>query len=423
MKRILFYACFLTIGYTAHAQVGIGTPDPKSSAMLDVDAIDKGILIPRVVLTSPTVFAPITGEQVEGLLVYNLGDTGMAPPLVQPGFYYWSNNKWNQVINEANLQDIVTNIEENLINNVIGDMSDLQKAIDHLLPTNPKSGDKSIPHSTLVYDPATSKMYIATYDATEEKYINTEVNLENLIQGLESETLFKRAKVDVDGQLNWVDTAAVIPADTKKGEIYYQYTGENGRIDYLNLTEDILNVFSENESIKNEIVNIINEGGGNVYYTNVELTADGIPANSLYQVDPVSKEKKIIDIESNIKNFFEEKFDFIKQEIGDKVTNNTVINTGNKIDGDDVYLFKNAARFTNTGAKIDEITVTMPANTTAIDRVVSIKLFKDKKIISTSVTGLVITGATLNFYMGEGSMYYPQAAGNNYEVIIEFTAR
>jgi len=422
MKRILFYAFFMTIGYTANAQVGIGTPDPKSSAMLDVDAADKGILIPRVVLTSETVFAPITGEQVEGLLVYNIGN-GSTAPLMIPGFYYWSENKWNLVVNGSDLQDVIANIEENLITNVLGDMADIQKAIDHLLPTNPKSGDKTIAHSALVYDPENSKMYIATYNATQEKYINTEVNLESLIRELESETLFKRAKVDADGQLNWVDTAAVVPTNTRKGEIYYQYTGENGRIDYLNLTEDILNLFGENEAIKNEIVNIINEGGGNVYYTKVELMAEGIPANSLYQVDPATKEKKIIDIEANIRNFFDAHLDFIKQKIGDKVTNNTVVNTGNQIDGDDVYLFKNAASFTNTGAKIDEITVTMPANTTTIDRVVLVKLFKDKKIISTSVTGVVITGSKLNFYMGEGSMYYPQVAGSNYEVIIEFTAR
>jgi hypothetical protein len=48
----------------AHAQVGIGTPTPNASAMLEVTATNKGVLIPRVSLTSSgdaaTVPAPAT---------------------------------------------------------------------------------------------------------------------------------------------------------------------------------------------------------------------------------------------------------------------------------------------------------------------------------------------------------------------------
>ncbi|WP_413512308.1 hypothetical protein [Myroides odoratus] len=418
MKRILFYACFLTIAYTANAQVGIGTPNPKGSAMLDVEATDKGILIPRVTLTSRTVFAPITGEQVDGLLVYNLGGPANAPEKAMPsGFYFWKNQEWNQVVDQVNLEETITNL-------VSGDIGEAKKIVDYLVPTNPSSSDKTIPQGVLVYDTENNKIYHVVYDAVNQKYTKVDVDLTDFIQGFESATLIKRAKVATAGApLEFHDTEAVVPADTKLGEIYYQYTGENGRVDYLNLTEDIQQIFNESDIIKNEITNIINNDGGNVYFTNVEITEGNIPANSLYQVDPVTKEKKIIDVEANIKNFFEEKLEFIKQEIGDKVTNNISVNTGNKIDGDDVFLFKNSASFTNAGAKIDEVTITLPTNTTTIDRIVSIKLFRDKKIISSSVTGVSITGSKINFYMGEGSMYYPQTAGTNYEVMIEFTAR
>lgn len=417
MKRILFYACFLTIAYTANAQVGIGTPNPKGSAMLDVEATDKGILIPRVTLTNLTTFSPITGEPVEGLLVYNIGDSAPGDDSKPHGFYFWKDQKWNQVVDKVNLEETITNL-------VSGDIGEAKKIVDYLVPTNPSSSDKTIPQGALVYDTDTHKIYHVVYDAVNQKYTKVDVDLTDFIQGFESPTLIKRAKVATAGApLEFHDTEAVVPADTKVGEIYYQYTGENGRVDYLNLTEDIQQIFKESDIIKNEITNIINNDGGNVYFTNVEITEGNIPANSLYQVDPVTKEKKIIDIEANIKNFFEEKLEFIKQEIGDKVTNNISVNTGNKIDGDDVFLFKNSASFTNAGAKIDEVTIALPTNTTTIDRIVSIKLFRDKKIVSSSVTGVSITGSKINFYMGEGFMYYPQAAGTNYEVMIEFTAK
>ncbi|MFB6258153.1 MAG: hypothetical protein ABEH38_05630, partial [Flavobacteriales bacterium] len=53
--------------------VGVNTtgaaPDP--SAMLDVSASDKGVLIPRVQLNDVTTQAPISAAPVEGLLIYN----------------------------------------------------------------------------------------------------------------------------------------------------------------------------------------------------------------------------------------------------------------------------------------------------------------------------------------------------------------
>lgn len=410
MKKILFYACFLTIAYTAKAQVGIGTPDPKSSAMLDVDATDKGVLIPRITLTSLTAFSPVVGEEVDGLLVYNVGSA------LPQGFYFWKDQKWNQVVDQLNLEESITNI-------VTGDMGELKRIADYLVPTNPKSADKTLDHAVLIFDPSNNKIAMVEYDTIAGEYKPVEISFDDLVSAAETPTTIKRAKVTTNGQLDFQDTEVVLPANTKKGEIYYQYAGENGRVDYLNLTADILNVFQENDTIINEIIKIVNKDGGNVYFTNVEIPAENIPANSLYQVDLATNEKKIIDISANIQNFFEDNMEYIKQEIGDKVTNNISVNTGNKIDGDDVYLFKNNASFTNAGAKIDEVQISLPPNTTAIDRIVSVKLFKDKKIISSSVTGVTIAGSRINFYMGEGSMFYRQAAGTDYEVMIEFTAR
>src|SRR5690606_41750459 len=53
------------------AQVGIGTPMPDGSAQLDVVSQDKGILIPRVALSSNQDMETISSGNVESLLVFN----------------------------------------------------------------------------------------------------------------------------------------------------------------------------------------------------------------------------------------------------------------------------------------------------------------------------------------------------------------
>lgn len=102
MKKITVMAALLGSVYFANAQVGIGTSTPSTSTQLDIVAENKGILIPRVELTDVNTFAPITGTQEESLLVYNTIDRND----VTPGYYYWADNQWNRVINQADLDDV-----------------------------------------------------------------------------------------------------------------------------------------------------------------------------------------------------------------------------------------------------------------------------------------------------------------------------
>ncbi len=80
MKSIIVFV-LLWLSFTISAQnVGIGTPTPDPSAMLDMVSTNQGVLIPRVVLTS-AISAPATG-----LLVYQTS----APS----GFYYFNGITW-----------------------------------------------------------------------------------------------------------------------------------------------------------------------------------------------------------------------------------------------------------------------------------------------------------------------------------------
>ncbi|SEO62241.1 hypothetical protein, partial [Flavobacterium sp. fv08] len=103
MKNRLLPLFVVLATFSARSQVGIGTKTPNASAQLEITTTDKadeiyggsnrGILIPRVSLTSTLIYAPIVGNKTESLLVFNTKTTGD----VTPGYYFWLNNKWNRL--------------------------------------------------------------------------------------------------------------------------------------------------------------------------------------------------------------------------------------------------------------------------------------------------------------------------------------
>lgn len=87
---------FLLFTVLMYAQIGIGLPNPDSSAMLHVSAKDKGVLFPSIALTSDTDVATVPSP-ADGLIVWNNGKAG----LTEAGFYYWFASKWNRLSTSA----------------------------------------------------------------------------------------------------------------------------------------------------------------------------------------------------------------------------------------------------------------------------------------------------------------------------------
>lgn len=83
---------FITTNFIS-AQVGIGTQDMDKSAILDVVSTDKGILIPRVTLTSidMDLDQDDSTPQPAGLLVYNTGE----------GYMFWNGQEWRLMLNST----------------------------------------------------------------------------------------------------------------------------------------------------------------------------------------------------------------------------------------------------------------------------------------------------------------------------------
>ncbi len=97
--KILISICvvlFLTT-IKMNAQVTIGSQNaPNASAVLDLQTTNKGLLLPRVALTSVTAAAPLTAH-VAGMTVYNTATAGTGTTAVAPGQYYNDGSKWTRI--------------------------------------------------------------------------------------------------------------------------------------------------------------------------------------------------------------------------------------------------------------------------------------------------------------------------------------
>lgn len=92
--RSLINLLILLLTVPMFAQVGIGPTNftPTTSAGLEVRFTNKGVLLPRVALTSATDVSTIPSP-VTSLLVYNTGTGGLTPA----GFYYWNGSQWQML--------------------------------------------------------------------------------------------------------------------------------------------------------------------------------------------------------------------------------------------------------------------------------------------------------------------------------------
>lgn len=103
MKKLLLSIGVLLSCQAIAQNVGINSTGaaPVNSAALDVDMANKGVLIPRVALTTTTAFAPVTGTATTSLMVYNTATAGVSPNNVTPGYYYWDGAQWVRLLSGA----------------------------------------------------------------------------------------------------------------------------------------------------------------------------------------------------------------------------------------------------------------------------------------------------------------------------------
>jgi hypothetical protein len=85
----IFFMLVLTVTGFSQASISPASTIPDPDAGLDINFTNKGLLIPRVALTSTANFAPFTAHDA-GMVIYNTATTGD----VVPGYYYNNGSKW-----------------------------------------------------------------------------------------------------------------------------------------------------------------------------------------------------------------------------------------------------------------------------------------------------------------------------------------
>ncbi len=94
MKKIIIVLSLFLITGIAIGQVKIGanTTTLNPNSLFELESTTKGVLMPRLALTSTTAFAPMTAH-VAGMTIYNTATTGD----VTPGLYYNDGTSWIKI--------------------------------------------------------------------------------------------------------------------------------------------------------------------------------------------------------------------------------------------------------------------------------------------------------------------------------------
>lgn len=117
---VLVGISFTTIATAQVAQVKIGDNPTmiNPEAVLEIQSTNKGLLLPRLALTSTDSYEPLTAH-VEGMTVFNTVAAGADETAVTPGYYYNDGSKWVKIATGADAKtepwfDQVTNTEATL---------------------------------------------------------------------------------------------------------------------------------------------------------------------------------------------------------------------------------------------------------------------------------------------------------------------
>ena len=100
-KLNLFAFTFLLFAANMSAQVvqkiGDNSFTIDTNSVLELESTNKGLLLPRLALTTTSSILPMTGTVASGMIVYNTATAGD----VTPGFYFYNVDKWVRVADNA----------------------------------------------------------------------------------------------------------------------------------------------------------------------------------------------------------------------------------------------------------------------------------------------------------------------------------
>ncbi|SFN18428.1 hypothetical protein SAMN05421741_1023 [Paenimyroides ummariense] len=267
MKKNLLPLALLLVGTTAYSQVGIGTLTPNKSSQLDVVSTNKGILIPRVALENSVDATTITAGNVNSLLVFNTNTKND----ITPGYYYWFDNKWMRVVNDA---DVIA-LDKNTTN------TSLTMVNGELVLTDSDGNIVSIPLSQINIVTTLVNNNNGTYTYTSEDGTVTVVDVPGSVVN-QFEDIVNSGPVTINGNTyntieeyieNIVKQNETVTTLVNNNNGTYTYTSEDGTVTVVDVPQSVVNQFE----------NIVNSGpvtiNGNTYTTIEQYIKDIVKQN------------------------------------------------------------------------------------------------------------------------------------------------
>ncbi len=170
--KILFLVIFST---TTFAQVGFGTSTPDADAILELQATDKALLLPRVALTGTTDVTTVP-TPVAGMIVYNTATTTTNGTAVQANnIYMFDGVSWKLVVDNGRLESATAGFNESILGYTPS------KAADKATVTTAPGG-ASVTLLGCKTNPANGHVYCAYQLSAGTNFYNT-FNLAKLIGG------------------------------------------------------------------------------------------------------------------------------------------------------------------------------------------------------------------------------------------------
>ncbi|MCP1997443.1 DNA-binding IscR family transcriptional regulator, partial [Flavobacterium sp. HSC-61S13] len=324
MKKKLLPLAALLVSGMVYSQVGIGTHYPNKSSQLDIKSDDKGVLIPRIALTSVTDASTIANGNVESLLVYNITSNAE----MQPGYFYWFRNRWTRMISDEDTTLFLntSNVKLSVINGQLV----LEDTEGHIVSVLLSDISKPETVTTLVKD-ATTGVYTYTNEAGDTVDITVISDVTNKFEEIINNTTVQdilnqyitkiEGNVTYDGtNFNYYDDKGVLQIINitdlvKAAETLttieqnattrvYTYTNEAGATVDINVIADVTNKFEEiiNNTVVKEILNqYITKIEGNVTYdgTNFNYYDDKGVLQIINITDLVKAAETLTTIEQN----------------------------------------------------------------------------------------------------------------------------
>ncbi|CAD0218253.1 hypothetical protein [Chryseobacterium sp. JV274] len=96
-KKLTFIFAINSLYFNAQqGSVGIGTTNPNPSAVLDVNAVNKGIQLPLIALSSTADITTVANPKT-GFIVYNTAAAGSGNNSVTKGLYAYNGTLWERM--------------------------------------------------------------------------------------------------------------------------------------------------------------------------------------------------------------------------------------------------------------------------------------------------------------------------------------